>query len=253
MTYALTWDTTGYDFSEEVEKFEYDDGSQISTEIVARRHGALVTEEVTMSPKNLMLTGVIVQATAALAEARLSLLEKQMNAGRKQLRFNSARYISLYKKSLTAQPVDGTALTAWRYAIAFFADDPFWYSTSPTSTDQIADYNPEVWSHTNSGDALVFPVISIIADQGGNVAGGITLTNSTTGLSFTFAATILSTKSLVIDCANHTVQNNGVTDYANSGGSWHHLEPGANSFSYAGAAATVRLAYTQRFFAPTVS
>jgi phage-related protein len=253
MAYSLTWDTTGYDFSEEVEKIELDDNSEIATELVPRRHGALVTEEVTMSPKKIFLVGQIVQATAALAETRLSLLMKQMNAGRKQLRFNSARYINCYKEAFEAVPVDGTALTVWRYSITFFADDPFFYSTSDTSVDQIADYNPEVWTHTNSGDGIVFPTISIIADQGGAISGGITLTNSTTGLSFTFSATIANTKSLVVDCANHTVKNDGVTDFASAGGSFHHLVSGSNNFSYAGSAGTVRIAYTQRFFGPTVS
>ena len=253
MAYSLTWDTTGYDFSDEVEACDWDDTTQLATEIMPRRHGALVTEEPVLAPRRLTLAGMIVQTTAALCESRYSTLAKQMNAGAKQLRFNSARYITLYKKGMQGRPVESTGLVALRYSIEFMAADPFWYSTSASSADQVASYGVTAWTHTNSGDAMVWPTITILADQGGAVTPPISLTNSTTGQTFTYSGTIASGQSLVINCANFTVANNGVTDLANSSGSFIQLNSGDNSMSFSGPAATVRIAYTQRFFGPTFS
>jgi phage-related protein len=252
MAYSLTWDTTGYDFSEEIEKITWTDSTQIATELVPRRHGAIVTEEPVMSPRGLFLYGMIVQATAALAETRLNLLVKQMNSGAKQLRFDSNRYITCYKKDLNFEYVEGSGMTAVKYAIEFFAADPFWYKVSASTADQLADTNPEAWTHTYDGDAMVWPTITILADQGGSVVT-FSLTNSTTSQTFSYAGTIASGQSLVINCANFTVANNGTSDLTNSSGSFIQLNSGANSFSYSGTTCTIRIAYTQRFFGPSWS
>lgn len=253
MAYSLTWDVTGYDFTEEAESCDWDDSTQLATELVPRRHGALITEEPVLAPRRLTLMGMIVSATDAACETRYSLLAKQLNAGAKQLRFNGLRYITCYKKGMEARPVESTGLIALKYAIEFMAVDPFWYSTSATSADQVASYGVTAWSHTNSGDAMVWPTITFLANQGVAVTPPISLTNSTTGQTFTYSGTIASGQNLVVNCANFTVQNNGTTDLANSSGSFIQLNSGSNSMSYSGPACTVRLAYTQRFFGPTWS
>ena len=255
MAFALDWDTTGYDFSDEVEQFDWNDQTYIASETIPRRHGALVTEEPVIGPRRFSLTGMIVQATAALCESRYSTLAKQMNiSGQpKRLRCNSARYISCYKKDLNPRPVEGVGLVAMRYVIDFFAADPFWYSTSATSVDQVASYGVTAWTHTNSGDAMVWTTITILADQGGAVTAPFSLANSTTGQTFTYNGTIASGQSLVINCANFSVANNGTSDLTNSSGSLIQLDSGGNSMVFTGVAATVRIAYTQRFFGPTWS
>ena len=250
MAFSLTWNTSGYDFTEEVEKLDWDDPTNIASELVPRRHGALVTEQPVMGPRMLHLYGAIVKSSAALAETRLNTLVVQMNSGRGQLAFSGSRYINCYKQDMAFEPSEGGGMAVIRYRIDFFADDPFWYSTSTSSTDQAISYNPTAWAHSNGGDALIYPVVSVIAG-GSPVSGGVTLTNATTGKSFTYSATVSAGQTLAVDCANFTVLNNGVSDLNNWSGTFIWLNAGSNSLSFAGSNCTVRIAYTQRFFGPT--
>lgn len=249
MAFSLTWNTTGYDFTEEVEQLDWDDPTNIPTELVPRRHGALVTEQPVLGPRMIHLYGAIVKATAALAETQLNTLVVQMNSGRGQLSFNGSRYINCYKQDMNFTPSEGGGLAVIRYRIDFFCDDPFWYAATATSSDQAVTYNPTSWAHSNGGDALVYPVVSVIAG-GSPVSGGVTITNSTTGKSFTYSATISAGQTLAVDCGNFTVLNNGVSDLASWSGTFIWLQSGSNSMLYAGSNCTVRIAYTQRFYGP---
>lgn len=251
MAYSLTWDATGYDFSDEVETIEWNDSSRIPLEIVPRRHGAIVTEDVVLEPRTLWLKGAINSSTVALAESRLNTLKKQMNAGAKQLRFDSTRQITAYKSSGDYNFQEGTGLRGVDYNLMFLAVDPFWYDITQRSVDQAITYSPFVWAHSNTGDAFVYPTISIIADGGGTVSN-ISINNLTIGKSITFTGTVASGKTLAIDMANFTALNDGVNVLNNMSGSWFHLASGSNIMAiyYTGSAHTVRMVYYPRWFGP---
>lgn len=254
MAFQLLFST--YDFTDEVlpDGLSLDDPTDIPTEKVPRRQGLYVNETPTRGPRRIHLNGVIQETTTALARARLDTLLKTLNSGLQNLYCNgsSGRYIACYKEdvprfSFTTNP----QMTVVDYSVDFLAVDPFFYDATQTSTTITTSYAG--WTHSNGGDELVYPVIQITA-AGGGAFSAATLTNSTTGKSFTYAGSVSAGNVLEVDCANFTCENpNGTSDMANFSGTFLWLVAGNNSLAltYTGTApASVNIAYNKRYDAP---
>lgn len=242
------------DFTANVERVEDSIPQRVSTESVPRRHGAVVTETPVLDVRRFAFTLSYFGTTRALARTQLDTwlvaFASFALAGRDKLYLDSDRYIwAYYEDAGPVEWIDGNAMQAFRMSVSFVSAEPFFEDGTATSVDQVCSYNPTAWSHTNSGTVLVYPTITILANQGTDVVAPA-LTNSTTGKTSTYAGTVSSGNSLVIDCANFTVANNGTSDFANFSGTFLWLNAGSNSMSYAGAnACTVRIAYNPRYLA----
>lgn len=130
------------------------------------------------------------------------------------------------------------------FLIQLTAGDPLFYSTDG-GDDQTATVNrvvqggyidpvvfPVVWASgssptivTNSGNALVYPVITL-HDQALNPS----ITNQTTGEIFSLTLGMIAGDVLVIDMGNRTVTLNGASVLGNrdAGSIWWGLQPGDN-------------------------
>lgn len=249
---AITFDT--YDFTDLIE----DDGLECSVSVplekAPRRHGAVVTEEPTLEAGRVTLRGRFLTSTEALAAAEVRTMLKTLNLGssstaRKNLTWRTGRLLGCYCRNFRWKNLPGTVYTGFEFEVEFISDDPFWYDSSATSASQVITYSPTSWAHTNSGDVLVYPVVTIAADQGSD-ASNFTFLNVTTNKSFTYAGTVTSGNSLVVDCSALTCKNNGASDLANFSGVFTWLAPGANTLRLTGALATVTVEYTARYYAP---
>lgn len=252
MAFAVSFDT--YVFTDDVEEFDLDDDTDIPTEKVPRRHGVYVNEEPTRAAKTVRVVGSFFKSTAANAVAELDTLLRTLNQGVKQLKFNSGRYANAYKQRFSYRWLETGDFTVVRYEVEFLLADPFWYDVTATSTTITSGYAG--WTHNNGGDELVYPVIQITAAGGGSF-NNATMTNSSTGKSWTYAGTVAAGAVLEVDCANFTCENpNGTSDMANFSGTFFWLVRGNNSLvlTYSGTApASVNIAYNRRRNCPDVS
>ena len=236
--------------NELVDEVAFECPSDIASEKVPRRHGVYVSEEPTVGARRITLQGRF-QGTAAANRAALDSLLHVLEDSQGKLYLNGAsgRYANAYKQDFSWHPVGGTGLGAILYTVVFFLADPFWYDNSLLSHAHVTTTNPETFTETNDGRQQQFPTITIAANQGGDVAG-FTFTNTTTGETLTYAGTITSGTSLVIDTANFTVLNNGASDWANTTGALPNLKSGANSITFTGTVCTVTFGYRNRYNTP---
>jgi len=237
-----------------VSAFVLPDRTRVPSEVAPRRHGVVRTEEPTLTERVLAFSGTIKQATAALLRTKLDDVLKTMNGTEKQFYlYDTTRYIVCTKTEFRSRFRPGPAMTVLDYDCELFASDPFWIAATGTTDTQTASNWPTSalsWTHTNSGSALVFPTYTVTANVAGAVAGPITLTNSTTGKSWTFSATIASGKSMVFNTANFTVTNDGADAINSMTGVPVWLTSGSNSLSFSGGNATFKIAYNARYYGP---
>lgn len=237
-----------------VDDVEIPDDTRIPHEIAPRRHGAIVTEEEVQDRRIIAFSGRIKKTDSDAMRTSIDAVLKVMNGTRKRFYlYDTTRYINATKSRFTWNFVPGTLLSSIRYDAEVFCSDPFWYDPNTTSHVQAASGWPTsvtTWSPTNPGSVLVYPTITIANNIGGGSISNFTLTNTTTGKSITFSGTVTAGNSLVIDCANLTIRNNGTLDMTNWSGVFLWLVSGANDFSFSGANATITIAYQARFFGP---
>ena len=250
MAYKLQAGT--YDFTDLIEEMpDFGHEWRIAEETAPRRHGSIVTEEPVVDRRTITARGTYMASTYALARAEMATMAVALATQPLTLTVDSdGRYITAYTASFRPEWVEGSATTSFRFDPEFKCSDPFFYASAADSSSQVVTYSPTSWAVSNGGDVLVFPTITITADQGGSISN-FTLTNSTTGKSFTFTPTVSNTKSLVVNCANGTVQNDGA-DARNglSGTLFIWLPTGSNTLQLSGANATVTVAFRKRYYTP---
>ena len=238
-----------YDFTTLVEDVEFERESRISAETAPRRHGTVVTEEVVLDAKVIILHGFYSAATEALARAEIDNMDKVLaTTSTKKLSFYSGRQLNAYCRRFSPRFVEGTAMTAFRFDAEFYAADPFWYSTTETSTS-VEPFQDTNFTQANSGSVYVFPTITI-SPMGAGIVPAFTFTNVTTGKSFSYSASIASGESLVVDTANFTVKKGGVSVYGNFSGTFLWLNSGDNSLKINKPGSVVAIAFYPRFFQP---
>jgi hypothetical protein len=114
-----------------------------------------------------------------------------------------------------------------------FMREPFWYdATLTTATLTTATTS----SLTNSGNADV--IKSLVFTFTNSLAGGVIITNTTNGQSFTYGAATAAT--LLIDCGAQLVRVNNVNQYSNSSRPNTQIEflslvPGVNALTFSAA------------------
>lgn len=88
--------------------------------------------------------------------------------------------------------------------LEFVASDPRIYSDEETTTSWTADGTTQVIN--NTGNLEMFPIIEVVGASG----GAVTFYNDTTGLSFTYNATVTGGQTLRVNMYTGTVTLNGV-------------------------------------------
>jgi hypothetical protein len=114
-----------------------------------------------------------------------------------------------------------------------FVREPFWYDTSLTTATLTSALSVNL---TNAGNADV--IKSLVFTFNNSLAGGVVITNTTNGQSFTYGAATAA--ALVIDCGAQTVRVASVNQYGNSSRPATQIEflslvPGVNALTFSAA------------------
>lgn len=250
------------DFSESVESYDTGSPNRLDLMQVPKRHGALVAEVPVLDPRRVSFRGKVSEGSASLTRNTLDLLEKTFHRNNKKLRIWDDRYLNAYLVTFGYSFIPGTAGQSAAWSAEFVAADPFWYSdtaftqTQTLDTADIADATHggrlEVSSIVNPGTAFAYPTMTITNSTGSSVTR-ISIINRTTGRTFTYTGTLLNGQSLIVDCGQFTVKNNGVDDLTNFSGSFLWFDPGTNSmeiqgFALGAGSITYKFDFITRYF-----
>lgn len=237
-----------------VEDHEMPDRTRIAYETAPRRHGAIVTEEPVLEQRVFTFRGRTKKASEAALRTWIDDTLKAINiADINFYLYDTTRFIVCSKQDFNWSLVPGTAGVSLEYECELFAKDPFWYRDTLTTDTQTASNWPTsalTWTHTNPGSVLMYPIYTITNNIGSGSISGFTLTNTTTGKSWTFSGSVANGKAYVFDTALFTSKNDGTSDLNSLTGVPVWVVSGANSMSFSGANATVKVEYRPRFFGP---
>lgn len=244
------------DITETCEDVQISAPTRVQMMAVPKRHGGLVSEVPVLDPRRINIRGKIQEASFTACRATIDLFEKTFHRFNKKLRIYDDRYINAYPLGFNYVFLPGSGGASVAYTIDIICADPFWYNDTTGSDSRTLDTGDvaiditnnvyrESFTINNTGTAFVFPVITVTA--GGTNLTTITVRNLTTGRNFSFVGTVLSGNSLVVDCGQFTVENNGVEDLTNWSGSFLWFDPGNNSMQIEGTTvATYAFAWSPR-------
>lgn len=126
--------------------------------------------------------------------------------------------------------------------LEFLAADPYYYSTTATSDSWTVTASGQSRNILVSGNAAAAPVFTFTIAGAGPVTLAITLTNNSTGKSFTLTGAAYGGDVIVVDTLNQTVTTSGVNTIALFDGIWTPMVGGGFSNSltvtYTGPAVT---------------
>lgn len=226
--------TTFLDISTYTESWDLSRKYRNSKFTVARRSGVLVPD-VDFGEKTLSIKGKIWGTTAATCRTSWDSFLKSINSEEKNIHLFDDRYVKGYLIGESHKYI--AALRVIEYSLQFIVQDPFSYYLQPLRTTSGVDVSPKSFTAVNNGNVYTDPVINFIA---GSVAcTALTFENTTTNEIMTFSGIIAAYKTLVIDCLNLTVSNDGVDAIANFTGDFIRLSPGDNAMKFAGTTSTI--------------
>ncbi len=261
MAFAATFtNSAGSRTFSQVRQLQLKPGLDIPSQKVSQRHGQFVGEEVTLASPDVSFGARVNFGTGALASTDIDDLTRVLGqTDRGKLYFSAARYLNGWAKAIPLSPVPG-GTRIWDYRVEFFADDPFWYATSASQQVENKSAQPWNFNHTNGGDAIAYPVYTVLANGGSNLTS-IIITNNTTGKVWTYTGTVIAGNSVVfggtIDAQDRdvwAVLNNGAADLANvaSGSEPVHTVKGVNSMTLStNANCRLTIDWRNRFYAPS--
>ena len=262
---SITFD--GVDVSQYFATWQETENSRLNLVSVPRRHGAIVSDAITQDARQITIEGRIQETDAVTARTTLDTLSELFSRTNRKLTLWDDRAINAYKAQFGWTYADGGAMCVIDFQLIFFCADPFWYSNTPTAqgqqfisnlntTDILIDFTNNLYkisptSIAVNGTFIAYPVWTVYATS--IPLKFITIRNLSIGRQFTYTGTVLVGTSVIIDTANFTVMNNGVSDLTNWTGDWVWLDPsvpgGNNSIQFEGTApAAYSWTYTPRTF-----
>lgn len=163
-----------------------------------------------------------------------------------QLTKESDRYLNA--KCISRDINESQLICASEFDCSFICPDPFFYSTASSMTSVSSPTSGQAIVQSNDGTAPLYSVWTIT--PGDTAVGTITLTNTDSGLSWTFGPTSLTSgQDLVVDATNGTCTLNGTNALAALSGVLWAVEPdGANlQIDFTGITAVTSIGATARY------
>lgn len=115
--------------------------------------------------------------------------------------------------------------------------DPWSYEVATQTPSRAITASGQTLAATNNGNAYAFPLFSVTVGATGTLSA--TITNSTTGESFTLNGAVTAGDVFVIDCLNQSVTRAGIDVTAYFDGYFLRLLPGANTITVAYTSSTL--------------
>ena len=171
-----------------------------------RRPGSIAPRVPALDAKRTVLQGELWKDSEAQIITYFETLGNRLDAGRDKLYLrDNDRFLNAVLDSLDwSYSAERVPTLMAQYTCGFVSDDPYWYDpTSHSATGSTPDNSAFSVACTNNGGAQTPPIIEIIVSAGA-LTGTQTITNSTTGLSFSWLGTADNT-TILFDCRNSKV------------------------------------------------
>lgn len=206
----------------ELEGWEYPEVNEVIEAVAGKQSGVYITSK--HGPRVFSFQGI---KGFTSAQRRTSILKIIRQRGMlKMLTFTTLDNVALQAEvEVTKILWPYTGIIRKPFLIEMTAPDWRFYAQTQTQTTS----NNASQTHTNNGTEDTEPVFRI---HGAGTA--FTVTNSTTGESFTITYTLSSSDYIDVDCKNHTIVLNDTTNIfsAMTSGDFFSLIPGANALTW---------------------
>ena len=223
--------------------------SRVVPQIFPRRHGAVVPKQSFLGPRTVIVNGEVDKTSEAALKSYLSSLSAILSdKGRDKLILrDDSRFLNASKTGFShGFHSDRAPALAARFAIEFFCDDPFWYSTTQQTLTQAGIASGTNFTVTNNGGAKTPPRIVVSGVSGAGVF--VQLTNTTTGLNVKFSGDIAVGQLITFDHTNFKCLKAGGSALAGFTGTFFELIAGAQNLRYDGSGtATVVVEHLERW------
>ena len=221
---------------------------------VARRTGTIIPN-MFIDSKTIRIEGMITSTDAATTRTNFDTLNKALNTERfkpnsdrqaRDLYLFEDRFVRGYPSGFS--PKYSAALRIVEFTYDFTIPDPFFYYVQMLRSRNTISATPTSFNVTVNGNAFTRPIIRI-TNNGSNITT-LTFENLTTSQSFSYAASLATSKILVVDCTDLSVENDGTDDIANFTGDFEMiLVPGINKMKITGlASAVVQVDWRDRWY-----
>lgn len=204
---------------------------------IPRRQGVLTPEQ-SFEQMDLRITGSVIGSTVTAARDNTDSLTRAFQGGEKDFYIYNDRFLRARTLNFDIKP------EAQQFFYGFNArmvsGVAFWRYVQKSRKKQVISSSPTTFTLTVNGNVATYPVITISADQGSNLAT-ITLENVTGQESFSHSNQVDSGDDYVIDTENLTVTNAGTDEIQYFTGSFFQLLPGQNTIKYTGSNCTIKI------------
>jgi len=231
---------------------EWDDNveTRISETTVPRRHGTYHEETFVYGSRKISLRGTIFAAAWEDSRVILRDMKQRLSKGTKRLYFDDDEYIwaTLQHFSYNHKAGYGQGKVV-DFAASFICKDPFYYSTSSTTVQDLYMLDGNTIEVTNNGNIETPPILTITTTSISTT--GVTVTNTHADINqyVKYAGNIIAAESLVIDHSEATMKKDIVGVLNDFQGDFFKLGVGSNTLIVAydsGAAISLTVQHTDR-------
>lgn len=213
---------------------------------IARRHSVFIDpESVLARERKISLAGNVKGTDYANCRALYDAIIKEMLPGERWFYLYDDRYLKGYLTKETTKYKASLCYLEFTFDVIFPVS--FYNHIARLRESETISSSPTSFNFSYTGGAFSKPKITFAADQGGDISSCV-LQNLTTGESISFSGTVSSTNSLVVDCDEQTVLNNGVDSISYFTGDFLQLIPGTNYLKFTGSKCTIKIDYFKRWF-----
>lgn len=220
---------------------------------VPRREGSKVNN-MQIESKSVTAKGMVIGSTATAKRTAFDSVMKILNSFYKKpngdielknLYFYDDRYYKCFIES--ADPSEKAAARIADLSLKFTIPEPFMYAVNKTRVNQALS-GTTTFTVTTQGSAVTRPIITVTNDSS-NITSLI-IENLTSGQKVSYSGTLVTSKALVVDAENLTVENDGTGDLGNvTNEIGLLLLPGANEIKVTGiASGTIDVDFYNRWY-----
>lgn len=185
----------------------------------APRRAGGKTPNFRIDSKTISFDFMVIGATASARRTNLDALMRILNSSKKKpngdteikhLFFMQDRFFKCFVDAIDPEETSASRISKGQVKFSIF--DPYEYFVNMSRTSQ-ALAGTTSFTVTVSGNAPTFPIITLTNNS--STLTSIIIENLTTGQKLTYTGSLLTSKSLVINSENLTVENDSVSDLGN--------------------------------------
>jgi len=236
------------DLSDYIEDWRPDVGLRQPNYIIGRREGLHIPKTI-LGERDIKIKCSITGSTFTICRTNFDNLMKAIQSWKEDEQKDLYLYDDRVMEVFLSGGVSWEYLASMRmirFTLTFRAPLPSMRYISKLRKKQVISSSPTSFNLEMNGNLYTRPKVTFIADQGGDISS-CALENLTTQENFSFTGTVTSTKSLVVDSNNLTVENDNVDAISSFAGEFIRLIPGTNYLKFTGSLCTIKIDWFDRW------